>query len=135
MAKCSVRIFCAGEETAYDIFRDSPLRYMGYANEVGEALAAFLPVWGVPFSYAVAISYVLADTGDKAYLEWERNGCAEDDPSCTIMTKKLRFLLAGSLAFDTVLWQMLAAVSSQVSVRARLDHIILLTMTRWDVHY
>ena len=110
MAKCSVRILCAGEETAYDIFRDSPLRYMGYANEVGEALAAFLPVWGVPFSYAVAISYVLADTGDKAYLEWERNGCAEDDPSCTIMTKKLRFLLAGSLAFDTVLWQMLASV-------------------------
>eukprot|EP00958_Prasinococcus_capsulatus_P017312 scaffold1946_cov397-Prasinococcus_capsulatus_cf.AAC.4 len=94
----------------YDVFRDSPLRYMGYANEVGEALAAFLPVGGVPFSYAVAISYVLADTAHKAYLEWALRGCDADDAECTVMDKKLRFLLAGSLALDTVVWQMLASV-------------------------
>jgi hypothetical protein len=37
-----------------------------------EAFAAWIPAWGVPFSYAVAISYVLVDTGDKgvaAYRE------------------------------------------------------------------
>ena len=37
-----------------------------------EAFAAWIPVWGVPFSYGVAISYVLVDTGDKgiaAYRE------------------------------------------------------------------
>ena len=37
-----------------DLFRDTPLRYMGYANEVGESFTAFLPVWGVPASYGVA---------------------------------------------------------------------------------
>ena len=31
-------------------------------TEVGEALKAFLPGFGVPASYAVAIAYVLADT-------------------------------------------------------------------------
>jgi len=30
-----------------------------------EAFAAWLPIWGVPFSYAVAIAYVLTDTADK----------------------------------------------------------------------
>ena len=30
-----------------------------------EAFAAWLPFWGVPFSYAVAISYVFVDTADK----------------------------------------------------------------------
>ena len=37
-----------------DLWRDTPVRYMGYANEVGEAFAAFLPGWGVPASYGVA---------------------------------------------------------------------------------
>ena len=30
-----------------------------------EAFAAWLPFWGVPMSYAVAVGYVLVDTGDK----------------------------------------------------------------------
>ena len=34
-------------------------------TQCGEAFAAWLPGWGVPFSYAVAISYVLTDTYDK----------------------------------------------------------------------
>jgi hypothetical protein len=37
-----------------DIWRDTPVRYMGYANEVGESFAAFLPPWGVAASYGVA---------------------------------------------------------------------------------
>tara|TARA_B110000977_G_scaffold195343_1_gene273610 strand:+ start:2848 stop:3147 length:300 start_codon:yes stop_codon:yes gene_type:complete len=40
-----------------DIYRDTPLRYMGYSNEVGEAFVAFLPGWGVPASYGVAGTY------------------------------------------------------------------------------
>jgi hypothetical protein len=31
---------------------------MGYANEVGESFAAFLPSWGVAASYGVAAVYV-----------------------------------------------------------------------------
>lgn len=37
-----------------DLWRDTPVRYCGYANEVGEAFAAFLPGWGVPASYVAA---------------------------------------------------------------------------------
>ena len=39
-----------------DIYRDTALRYAGYANEVGEAFAPLTPGWCVPFSYAVAIT-------------------------------------------------------------------------------
>mmetsp|Transcript_21463 Transcript_21463/g.66206 ORF Transcript_21463/g.66206 Transcript_21463/m.66206 type:complete len:246 (-) Transcript_21463:14-751(-) len=48
-----------------DIYRDTALRYAGYANEVGEAFRLLVPAWVVPGSYAVAITYVLADTVDK----------------------------------------------------------------------
>lgn len=48
-----------------DIYRDTLLRYAGYANEVGEAFAPLVPAIFVPASYGVAITYVLADTIDK----------------------------------------------------------------------
>ena len=32
-----------------------------------EAFAAWLPLWGVPASYAVAIGYVVTDTIDKGF--------------------------------------------------------------------
>lgn len=57
--------FDGEEKTEYDPLRDGPLRYLGYANEVGEAFAAWLFNGGVPLSYAVAIGYVLFDTVDK----------------------------------------------------------------------
>lgn len=43
---------------AVDLWRDTPVRFCGYANEVGEAFAAWLPAGGVPLSYAIAILYV-----------------------------------------------------------------------------
>ena len=36
-----------------------------------EAFAAWLPFWGVPFSYGVAISYVLVDTADKGIKAYQ----------------------------------------------------------------
>lgn len=51
-----------------DIYRDTPLRLMGYANEVGEAFRALVHVNWVRLSYALSISYVLADTNDKANI-------------------------------------------------------------------
>ena len=39
-----------------------------------EAFAAWLPIWGVPFSYAVAVSYVLVDTYDKGHLAYLQAG-------------------------------------------------------------
>ena len=34
-----------------DIYRDTPLRYMGYCNEVGESFKAFLPKWAYLGTY------------------------------------------------------------------------------------
>ena len=47
-----------------DLFRDTMVRYAGYANELGEAFGPLLPAF-VPFSYAIAVSYVAADAIDK----------------------------------------------------------------------
>ncbi|KAL1438891.1 hypothetical protein MTO96_047627 [Rhipicephalus appendiculatus] len=48
-----------------DIFRDTPVRLLGYANEVGEAFRSLVHVNVVRLSYAVASAYVVADTTDK----------------------------------------------------------------------
>lgn len=49
-----------------DVFRDSYLRYCGYANEVGESFRPLVPKLFVHFSYAVAIFYVLTECGVKS---------------------------------------------------------------------
>jgi len=79
-----------------DIYRDTPLRYAGYANEVGEAFRALVSVTFVRATYGVASAYVLADTADKA----------------TKMSKE-KDSTTGKVAlaaFDTLVWQALASV-------------------------
>jgi len=83
-----------------DIYRDTPLRYLGYANEVGEAFRALVHVNWVKLSYGVASAYVLADTNDKA--QKMSQSLPVDDAS---KTKKVAFA-----AVDTLLWQALASV-------------------------
>uniref|UniRef100_A0A8D0YMI0 Mitochondrial fission process protein 1 n=1 Tax=Sus scrofa TaxID=9823 RepID=A0A8D0YMI0_PIG len=48
-----------------DLFRDTWVRYLGYANEVGEAFRSLVPTAVVWLSYGVSSSYVLADAIDK----------------------------------------------------------------------
>ncbi|XP_051629352.1 mitochondrial fission process protein 1 isoform X2 [Manacus candei] len=48
-----------------DVYRDTWVRYMGYANEVGESFRALVPVPVVWASYGVATAYVTADAIDK----------------------------------------------------------------------
>jgi Ca2+-binding EF-hand superfamily protein len=54
----------AVEEEEYDIWRDSLLRYLGYSNELGEALRPVLPAAYLA-SYCLAFAYVFADSIDK----------------------------------------------------------------------
>lgn len=54
------------EAKEVDIYRDTPVRLLGYANEVGEAFRALVDKKVVLASYGVASVYVLADTYDKA---------------------------------------------------------------------
>eukprot|EP00466_Bigelowiella_natans_P005597 jgi/Bigna1/89253/estExt_fgenesh1_pg.C_460043 len=51
-----------------DLFRDTGLRYMGYANEAGEAFRAFIGASGVLVSYAIASGYVVSDSIYQGYM-------------------------------------------------------------------
>ncbi|CAM9721657.1 unnamed protein product, partial [Laminaria digitata] len=78
-----------------DIWRNSVLRYAGYANEVGESFRFIAPKLVAP-SYAVSFGYVCGDTADKAYKEYSQGkGLAA----------------AGKMGFDVLLWQSLASVA------------------------
>lgn len=81
-----------------DPYRETSLRYMGYANELGEAFTTYLPDWGLPASYCVAASYVMFDTIDKGQKAFD---AAEEG-------EKLQDTLRISL--ETLTWQMLASV-------------------------
>merc|ERR1711878_66055 len=80
-------------------YRDTPVRLLGYANEVGEAFRALVNVKLVYASYGLASAYVLADTYDKASKAKNLLG-----------NKEGALAKVGVAAFDTLLWQALASV-------------------------
>lgn len=49
-----------------DIWRETPIRYLGYANEVGESFRHVFPKF-VKSSYGLAFLYVLGDSYDKGH--------------------------------------------------------------------
>ncbi|XP_054728342.1 mitochondrial fission process protein 1 [Anastrepha obliqua] len=61
----------------FDIFRDSPLRYLGYCNEVGEAFRPLIHRHLVRTSYLLATAYVCADAIDKSVKEYQRGESAK----------------------------------------------------------
>ncbi|CAE1260764.1 MTFP1 [Acanthosepion pharaonis] len=83
-----------------DIYRDTFVRYLGYANEVGEAFRALVHVNVVRFSYVVACSYVAADANHKGSLAAEKTEVASE------VTKERAIAMA-----DTLVWQGLASVA------------------------
>ena len=49
-----------------DLYRDTPVRYLGYANEVGEAFRNMVHKNVVRFSYLISGGYVVADATSKS---------------------------------------------------------------------
>ncbi|KAF4518858.1 hypothetical protein B566_EDAN006709 [Ephemera danica] len=84
-----------------DIYRDTPLRLLGYANEVGEAFRSQVKKSWVWASYGVASAYVVADTVDKS-----RKMYNQTNPEDKERTKRV-LIVAG----DTLMWQALASVA------------------------
>jgi len=82
----------------FDPYRETSIRYMGYANEVGEALEDYLPEWGLPASYCVAATYVMFDTLDKGQKAFD---AAPKD-------ERLEETLKAST--ETFIWQILASL-------------------------
>lgn len=83
-----------------DIFRDTLLRYAGYANEVGEAFRALTPKIFVHSTYVVASAYVLADATDKA-IKANKKPYTDD-------SKRIPAVAVGF--FDSLVWQAFASV-------------------------
>jgi len=81
-----------------DPYRETSLRYMGYANDLGEAFTPYLPDWGLPASYSIAATYVLFDTIDKGQKAYET---AEE-------IDRIKDTLRASV--ETLTWQLLASV-------------------------
>jgi fission process protein 1 len=77
-----------------DIWRESPLRYLGYANELGESFRPLFPKYVLP-SYVIAFAYVGCDTVDKTYA------CYQKDKNVISAIKT---------GGDALLWQTLASV-------------------------
>ncbi|EDV24099.1 Mitochondrial fission process protein 1 [Trichoplax sp. H2] len=82
-----------------DIYRHTPLRYLGYANEVGEAFRGAIPVRYVKLSYMIAGGYVLADTCNKSSLTSDR-----------FKFKSEHDYQVASKFTETLIWQSLASV-------------------------
>ncbi|KAG6443065.1 mitochondrial fission process protein 1 isoform X2 [Manduca sexta] len=82
-------------EVKKDFFRDTWVRYLGYANEVGESFRSVVPARVVRASYSVAFAYVLADTGHKGWEMVKKDG----RPRMVVVETS-----------DALLWQTLASV-------------------------
>jgi fission process protein 1 len=84
-----------------DIWRDSPLRLVGYSNEVGEAFRPLISSKFVHASYGLAFAYVLGDACDKAGKAGRRVTAQGEHPALHMLTT----------AADVVSWQTIASVA------------------------
>ncbi|XP_075754024.1 mitochondrial fission process protein 1 [Pelodiscus sinensis] len=108
-----------------DLYRDTWVRYLGYANEVGESFRAIVPVSLVWASYGVATSYVAADAIDKG-----RKAAAVHQQDAG---RTARVAVAVG---DTFVWQALASVAIPGFTINRIcaaSLYLLGTATRWPL--
>jgi len=88
-------------EPATDLFRDTPVRYLGYSNEVGEAFRPVIPTKAVWFTYGIACAYVACDAADKGFIVYKK--VPFDNPED-------RTRQAALTCCDALIWQSLASV-------------------------
>ncbi|KAH3870792.1 mitochondrial fission process protein 1-like [Dreissena polymorpha] len=88
------------DEKKGDPLREPPIRYLGYANEIGESFRSQIHVNYVRATYGLATAYVIADAihrgGQAAKKPW---------PSQDVRQTKILWEV-----FDTLVWQGLASV-------------------------
>jgi len=94
----------------YNIFRDSLLRYCGYANEVGESFRYQYPKFVAP-SYALAFGYCLADSISAGYQELYVKEDGGNEGTSSKYDTRSNETRAAIAFFDTLLWQSLASVA------------------------
>ncbi|XP_056384637.1 mitochondrial fission process protein 1 isoform X2 [Hyla sarda] len=108
-----------------DLYRDTWVRYLGYANEVGESFRALVPKSLVWATYGVATAYVTADAADKGRKAAKAN---TDGPGRTADITVA--------VVDTFVWQSLASVAIPGFTINRICAASLFLMgrvTRWPL--
>ena len=103
------------ESEKVDIFRDTPIRYLGYANEIGESFRYQFPKLVLP-SYIVSFGYCFADATTKGYATYQSASKARSSSSTTSESNTTNSrtnsptLKAIITTTDTLIWQCLASV-------------------------
>ena len=93
-----------GDDNKYNIFRDSLLRYCGYANEVGESFRYQYPRLVGP-SYVVAFGYCLADSVSAGYqVMMSSENVESGDGNVNNKNVRSKEKRAAIAMFDTLLW-------------------------------
>ena len=93
-----------------DLYRETPVRLLGYTNEVGESFRYIVPKFVKP-SYGIAFAYVCADTQDK----YSKKLVSTNDSKAAMKT-----------GVDCFIWQILASVL----VPGKVVHSVVAT-TKW----
>ncbi|NXS38044.1 MTFP1 protein, partial [Pomatostomus ruficeps] len=129
-----------------DLYRDTWVRYLGYANEVGESFRPLVPVPVVWASYAVATAYVTADAIDKGRKAATVSATPSSPPCRSLPTLPLTPVSpqvhaqdptrVGVAVVDTFVWQSLASVAIPGFTINRLcaaSLALLGSLTRWPL--
>jgi fission process protein 1 len=87
------------QDTEYDIFKDSALRYVGYSNEIGEAFRPIIPLRIVAYSYLIEFAYFISDTIHKGHIAY--HDYKHQDNVLTHISKASAY---------TMVWQCFASV-------------------------
>ncbi|XP_041575301.2 mitochondrial fission process protein 1 isoform X1 [Taeniopygia guttata] len=129
-----------------DLYRDTWVRYLGYANEVGESFRPLVPVPVVWASYGVATAYVTADAIDKGRKAATVSATPSSPPSLSLPALPLSPVSpqahtqdptrVGVAVVDTFVWQSLASVAIPGFTINRLcaaSLALLGSLTRWPL--
>ncbi|XP_021392963.2 mitochondrial fission process protein 1 isoform X1 [Lonchura striata] len=129
-----------------DLYRDTWVRYLGYANEVGESFRPLVPVPVVWASYGVATAYVTADAIDKGRKAATVSATPSSPPSLSLpalpptpvspQAHAQDPTRVGVAVVDTFVWQSLASVAIPGFTINRLcaaSLALLGSLTRWPL--
>jgi fission process protein 1 len=135
----------ARKEEPYNVFRDSALRFMGYANEVGESFRYQVPRLVTP-TYVLAFGYCAADAISSGYRVWEEGGNHKISPSSSASESaseqneskisSSREIMAAMATCDTLIWQSFASVlipGGTINIIVRASRFAMLRATMLPV--
>ena len=98
-------------EKQKDIYADTPIRLLGFTNEVGAALSPIIGPVGELLTYVPALSYIAMDTKDK-YHRGEDNDYKK--PSGKRAAKQLIFQMMASVIFPTAAVKASQAIANKI---------------------